>query len=365
MNNPTETPLLELRDLRTWFFTDIGIAPSVDGVSYAIRRGRTLGVVGESGCGKSVTALSIMRLIPSPPGRTVSGQVLFEGQDLGALSEREMRKIRGNRIGMIFQEPMTSLNPVYTVGNQISEAISLHLDLGPKETRDLAIDMLRQVGIPSPEKRIDDYPHQMSGGMKQRVMIAMALVCKPDLLIADEPTTALDVTIQAQILDLLNSLQKSLGMSILMITHDLGVVAEVSDDVAVMYAGKVVERGDARAIFRRPLHPYTIGLFRSLPSMSAARGGRLPTIPGMVPSPLDFPTGCRFRTRCPFATSACAESEPLLKEVGGGHAVACHFAAEIESGAKAATGPYIDGRTIVKSWRDGSIGESIRGGEAP
>ncbi|MFM8877639.1 MAG: ABC transporter ATP-binding protein [Verrucomicrobiota bacterium] len=356
--------ILTVRNLTTEFLTPAGHVRAVDEISFSIPRGGTVGLVGESGCGKSVTSLSIMRLVSSP-GVISTGEILFNGVDLAKVPETDMRRFRGNKISMIFQEPMTSLNPVYTVGNQISEAISLHLNLGPKETRDLAIDMLRQVGIPSPEKRIDEYPHQMSGGMKQRVMIAMALVCKPDLLIADEPTTALDVTIQAQILDLLNSLQKSLGMSILMITHDLGVVAEVSDDVAVMYAGKVVERGDARDIFRRPLHPYTIGLFRSLPSMSAARGGRLPTIPGMVPSPLDFPTGCRFRTRCPFATATCAQSEPTLKEVGGGHAVACHFASEIESGAKAATGPFIDGRTIVKSWSEGTIGESIRGGEAP
>jgi oligopeptide/dipeptide ABC transporter ATP-binding protein len=353
-------PILELRDLRTWFFTDAGIAPSVDGVSYAIRRGRTLGVVGESGCGKSVTALSVMRLIPNPPGRIVGGQVTFEGRNLASLSEPEMRRVRGNRIGMIFQEPMTSLNPVYTVGNQIMESIQLHLRLPDSEARSMAIEMLRKVGIPSPESRVDDYPHQMSGGMKQRVMIAMALVCNPNLLIADEPTTALDVTIQAQILDLLNELQRSLGMSILMITHDLGVVAEVSDDVAVMYAGKVVERSAAAPLFLSPKHPYTIGLFRSLPSLAGGRGGRLPTIPGMVPSPLEFPTGCRFRTRCPFATADCAQSEPMLEEVAPDHFVACHFTREVAAGTKAATGPFVDGRTIEKTWSQGALGENVR-----
>ncbi len=349
---PTPKPdgdvLLELQDVRTWFFTDAGVVPSVDGVSYRIRRGETLGVVGESGCGKSVTALSIMRLVPSPPGRTVSGRILFEGRDLVDLNDREMRRIRGNRIGMIFQEPMTSLNPVYTVGNQILEAIQLHLKLGPREARDLAIEMLAKVGIPSPALRIDDYPHQMSGGMKQRVMIAMALVCNPALLIADEPTTALDVTIQAQILDLLNQLKDDLGMSILMITHDLGVVAEVADSVCVMYAGKVVEYADVDTLFGEPLHPYTIGLFNSLPDVDAARGERLETIPGMVPSPLQFPTGCRFRTRCPFATAQCSAQEPPLKDVGNGHLVACHFAAEVAAGSQPRSGPFVDGRTIRK-----------------
>ncbi|MCB9506192.1 MAG: ABC transporter ATP-binding protein [Myxococcales bacterium] len=353
--------LLELDDLRTYFFTDAGIVPSVDGVSYSIRKGRTLGVVGESGCGKSVTALSIMRLVASPPGRIVGGRVNFQGRDLTKLSEREMRHVRGNDIGMIFQEPMTSLNPVYTVGNQIAESVELHMEVGPREARERSIEVLRKVGIPSPEKRIDDYPHQMSGGMKQRVMIAMALVCGPHLLIADEPTTALDVTIQAQILDLLNGLQSDLGMSILMITHDLGVIAEVSDDVVVMYAGKVVEQASVAQLFESPRHPYTQGLFRSLPDIGAPRGGRLRTIPGMVPSPLQFPSGCRFRTRCPFATADCSASAPALRDIGGGHAVACHYADEIHAGGKAETGPYTDGRTIRKVVSAGSISEVVDG----
>jgi peptide/nickel transport system ATP-binding protein/oligopeptide transport system ATP-binding protein len=341
--------LLELRDLQTYFFTDAGIVPSVDGVSYKIRRGETLGVVGESGCGKSVTALSIMQLVPKPAGRTVGGQILFEGRDLTQLSDREMRAIRGNEIGMIFQEPMTSLNPVYTVGNQIIEAIQLHMHRPAKEARELAIEMLAKVGIPSPDKRIDNYPHEMSGGMKQRVMIAMALVCNPALLIADEPTTALDVTIQAQILDLLNELQDEVGMSILMITHDLGVVAEVSDSVVVMYAGNVVEYADVDTLFVDPRHPYTMGLFRSLPDLGVERGARLPTIPGMVPSPLQFPTGCRFRTRCPFATERCSAERPVLKPVGDSeHLVACHYSDEVARGVKEETGPYNDGRIIRK-----------------
>jgi oligopeptide/dipeptide ABC transporter ATP-binding protein len=323
---PTEDDvLLELRDLKTYFFTDAGTMPSVDGVSYKIHRGKTLGVVGESGCGKSVTAMSILQLIPSPPGRIVGGQILFEGQDLTRLSIPEMRRIRGNRIAMIFQEPMTSLNPVYPVGDQIMESLILHLRKSPDEARKMGIDLLRQVGIPSPESRFDEYPHQLSGGMRQRVMIAIALACRPQLLIADEPTTALDVTIQAQILELIQSLQAEYGMSILLITHDLGVVAEYADHVAVMYAGKVVEYASARALFGGPAHPYTRGLFRSIPGVGPRRE-RLDTIPGMVPSPLNFPSGCRFRTRCPFATEVCGQEEPPLREVGVEHSVACHHA---------------------------------------
>ena len=256
--------LLELRDLKTYFYTDEGVARAVDGVSYVVKRGETLGVVGESGCGKSVTALSVMRLIADPPGKIVQGKILFEGTDLVTLPGEEMRRIRGNRIGMIFQEPMTSLNPVFTVGDQIIEAVVLHKGVSYQEGRDRAIEMLRKVGIPSPESRVDDYPHQMSGGMRQRVMIAMALSCDPDLLIADEPTTALDVTIQAQILELMRKLQDELGMSILLITHDLGVVAQNAQHVAVMYAGKVVEYSNTREVFANPRHPYTVGLFRSI-----------------------------------------------------------------------------------------------------
>ena len=354
--------ILELDKVRTYFFTDAGIVPSVDGVSYKIYKGETLGVVGESGCGKSVTALSIMQLIPSPPGRIVGGEIRFQGTDLTKLSDKQMRAIRGNQIGMIFQEPMTSLNPVYTVGNQIMESIFLHKRLAPREARDLAIEMLAKVGIPDPGKRVDEYPHQMSGGMKQRVMIAMALVCDPQLLIADEPTTALDVTIQAQILDLMNELQAGTGMSTLMITHDLGVIAEVADHVAVMYAGKVVEYADVVTLFEKPHHPYTIGLFSSLPNLEETRGARLPTIDGMVPSPLEFPSGCRFRTRCPFATEECSASEPPLKEVAPGHLAACHYTSEVVRDVKERTGPYIDGRTITK-FEDagGKIGERVDG----
>jgi oligopeptide/dipeptide ABC transporter ATP-binding protein len=320
--------LLELRDLKTHFFTDEGVAKAVDGVSYVVKRGETLGVVGESGCGKSVTALSVMKLIPDPPGRIVAGSIRFEGRDLAALTTEEMRRIRGNEIGMIFQEPMTSLNPVFTVGDQIIEAVVLHRGVPYGEGRARAIEMLRLVGIPSPESRVDDYPHQMSGGMRQRVMIAMALSCDPKLLIADEPTTALDVTIQAQILDLMNRLQRELGMSILLITHDLGVVAQNAHHVAVMYAGKVVEYSDVREVFGNPRHPYTVGLFRSIPKLGV-KVAKLDTIPGTVPSALEFPAGCRFHNRCPFAVARCSAEEPELRSLAPGHTVACHFAEEV------------------------------------
>ena len=323
MPDPGPQPLLELIDLQTHFFTDAGVARSVDGVSYAIYPGETLGVVGESGCGKSVTALSIMQLIPQPPGRIVGGQILFRGRDLSKLSDREMRSIRGKQISMIFQEPMTSLNPVYTVGDQIMETILIHeRDVTSKQARERAIEMLRKVGIPSPEKRVDEYPHQLSGGMRQRVMIAIALVCGPELLIADEPTTALDVTIQAQILELMNELQEDTGAAILLITHDLGVVAETCDRVVVMYAGKVAEYTDVHRLFERPAHPYTFALFQSLPDLEGPRGV-LPTIPGMVPSAVDFGSGCRFRDRCRFADAECAQ-EPEVREIEHGHFVACH-----------------------------------------
>ncbi len=335
--------VLEIKELQTYFFTDAGILPSVDGVSYSIPRGKTLGVVGESGSGKSVTAMSILRLIPEPPGKIVGGQILFKGRDLTKMSMAEMRKIRGNEISVIFQEPMTSLNPVYTVGDQIVEAILLHQDMDYPAARNLAIEMLTRVGIPSPQARIDEYPHQMSGGMKQRVMIAMALACNPELLIADEPTTALDVTIQAQILELIKTLQRERQMSVLFITHDLAVVAETCDHVAVMYAGRIVEYADVVTLFERPSHPYTQGLFHSIPSVKAAQAGavkeRLYMIPGMVPRPQDFPSGCRFRTRCIFATEQCAQRPPL-KDQGQGHQVACWYADEVAAGTKAETGPY-------------------------
>ncbi len=316
-------PLISIENLKTWFFTDEGVVKAVDGVTYDIPKGRTLGVVGESGCGKSVTALSILRLIPDPPGKIVEGRILMEGEDLLERAEKEMRKIRGNDISMIFQEPMTSLNPVFTVGDQIMEAIILHQKKSRKEARDMAIEFLDLVGIPSADVRIDEYPHQMSGGMKQRVMIAMALSCYPKLLIADEPTTALDVTIQAQILDLMNRLQKEFGMSILLITHDLGVVAEMARDVVVMYASKIVESGSVVDVFKNPVHPYTLGLFKSIP-MLGEKKETLDVIPGIVPNPLYFPSGCKFRTRCPLAQKECLE-EPPLETVAPGHQSACWF----------------------------------------
>ncbi len=318
--------LIQVKNLRTSFFTSDGEVRAVDGISFRIEEGKTLGLVGESGCGKSVTALSIMRLIPSPPGRVVGGEILYRGQDLLKLNGTAMRKIRGNEISMIFQEPMTSLNPVFTIGNQIGEAIHLHQGLRKRETREKTVEMLRLVKIADPEQRIHDYPHQLSGGMRQRVMIAMALSCNPSLLIADEPTTALDVTIQAQILDLMSELREKLGMSLLLITHDLGVVAEQADEVAIMYAGKIVERAEAREIFNRPLHPYTVGLLNSLPGTRGQKKKRLEAIPGVVPSPLDLPSGCRFRDRCPKAAGICAEAEPELAEKGKDHWVACYMA---------------------------------------
>jgi len=317
--------LIEVKNLTTSFFTADGEVRAVDGVSFEIEEGKTLGLVGESGCGKSVTALSILRLIPSPPGKIVGGQVLLRGRNLLELNRKEMRKMRGNEISMVFQEPMTSLNPVFTIGNQIAEAIRLHQGLGRRETREKVIEMLRLVKIADPEARISDYPHQLSGGMRQRVMIAMALSCNPSLLIADEPTTALDVTIQAQILELMKELQERLGMALLLITHDLGVVAEQAHEVAIMYAGKVVERALPKDIFSRPLHPYTVGLLASVPGIRGEKKKRLDAIPGVVPSPLELPGGCRFRDRCPKAGGICAGAEPELVEKQKGHWVACYM----------------------------------------
>lgn len=318
--------ILEIKNLKTAFRTDGGELIAVDDVSYDVYAGQTVGVVGESGCGKSVTALSVMRLIPNPPGRIAGGEIRFNGENLLDKSVAEMRHIRGNKISMIFQEPMTSLNPVFTIGDQIMESIILHQKLGKKDARVKAIEMLRLVGIPAPEKRVDDYPHQLSGGMRQRVMIAMALSCNPSLLIADEPTTALDVTIQAQILELIASLRQKLGMAVILITHDLGVVAEVCDYVVVMYAGKVVEQGAVEDIFLRPTHPYTRGLLNSLPSIAGKeKKKRLETIPGLVPNMLKLPRGCRFQDRCPNRIAKCAEIEPRLEGVDGseGHRAAC------------------------------------------
>ena len=317
-------PLLDVRGLRTQFFTDRGVVRAVDDVSFAIRPGQTLAVVGESGCGKSVTSLSIMRLVPQPPGRIVAGEIRFDGTDLLKLSERRMRKIRGNQISMIFQEPMTSLNPVFRVREQIGEVLRLHQGLDKAAAREKSIDLLRQVGIPSPESRVDDYPHQMSGGMRQRVMIAMALACDPRLIIADEPTTALDVTIQAQILELMDKLRRDTGTAVLLITHDLGVVAETAEHVVVMYAGRVVEEADARELFTNPLHPYTRGLMRSIPGVSeTGERERLEAIPGVVPSLLALPTGCKFNDRCRHAFERCFAEEPSLIDSRSGHTVRC------------------------------------------
>ena len=314
--------LIEIDDLKTSFFTSDGELRAVDGVSFEIAEGKTMGLVGESGCGKSVTALSTMQLIPKAAGRVVGGEIRYRGDNLLSFDETRMRDIRGNEISMIFQEPMTSLNPVFSVGAQIEEVIVLHQRMTKKDARDKAIEMLRLVKIPEPEIRIDDYPHQLSGGMRQRVMIAMALSCNPSLLIADEPTTALDVTIQAQILVLIEELQDELGMALLLITHDLGVVAEQADDVAIMYAGKIVERAVPGVIFSRPLHPYTVGLLKSIPGYSGVKK-KLEAIPGIVPSPLDLPAGCRFSDRCARAEDGCKEAEPELREVEAGHWVSC------------------------------------------
>jgi peptide/nickel transport system ATP-binding protein len=320
--------ILRLVDLKTYFFSRDGVVRAVDGVSYHIRRGETLGVVGESGCGKSVSALSILRLIPDPPGRIVGGQILFEGENLLLRSESAMRTVRGNEISMIFQEPMTSLNPVLTVGHQISEAVMLHQRLGRREAMEKSVEMLRLVHIPEAHRRVGEYPHQLSGGMRQRVMIAMALSCNPKVLIADEPTTALDVTIQAQILDLMLELQEKLGTAIVMITHDLGVIAEVARRVVVMYAGKKVEEAAVEELFEHPRHPYTRGLLASIPRLDAvvAQSGarsRLQEIKGMVPSLHHLPKGCLFEPRCPFATDQCREEYPPLLEQRPGHLAAC------------------------------------------
>ncbi|HZJ71358.1 MAG TPA: ABC transporter ATP-binding protein [Planctomycetota bacterium] len=327
--------LLHLDGLKTYFDLEEGTVRAVDGVSFALEKGETLGLVGESGCGKSVTAMSILQLNPVPPTRYESGRILFEGRDLLTLPVRELRAVRGNEIAMIFQEPMTSLNPVYTVGDQIGEVLELHRKMKPRESRLYSIEMLKKVGIPSPETRIDSYPHQMSGGMKQRVMIAMALACDPKLLIADEPTTALDVTIQAQILELLAKMQDELGMSILLITHSLGVVAETADHVAVMYAGRIVEYARTADLFAAPRHPYTFGLLQSLPEMHKPGAERLHEIAGTVPSPLSWPSGCRFRTRCFNAQPQCAEVDPQLVSGGAGRLLACHYPVGTEQAAAA------------------------------
>src|SRR3954469_13506143 len=330
----TEAPVLDVKGLQTVFFTNSGLFKAVDNVSFHVRRGETLAIVGESGCGKSVTALSVMRLVPDPPGRIVGGSIMLEGTDLVALDEHAMRQIRGNRISMIFQEPMTSLNPVMRIGDQITEAVRLHRPMGRKEAWEKAVEMLRLVRIPEPERRASEYPHQLSGGMRQRAMIAMALACRPALLIADEPTTALDVTIQAQILALVLELQNELGMGLILITHDLGVVAQTAQRVIVMYAGRKVEEASVDSLFANPRHPYTRGLMASIPALPTSgthAEARLAEIPGTVPALTRLPPGCAFAPRCAFALRRCHEEYPPLAAYGDDHLAACWRAAEMEA----------------------------------
>ena len=320
-------PLLSVRGLKTYFGTGEKTVKAIDGIDLDVFPGETLGIVGESGCGKTMTSLSVLRLLPKPQGRIEEGKILYRGRDITALPEEEMRSLRGGELAMIFQEPMTSLNPVYTVEKQILEAVRVHLKLSNKEAKTLAVEMLAKVGIPEPARRVRSYPHELSGGMRQRVMIAMALACKPKLLIADEPTTALDVTIQAQILELLKSLQKEFGMSVMVITHDMGVIADVTDRTVVMYAGKIVESTSTDELFARPLHPYTRGLLECIPRLNRDCD-RLSTIPGMVPSPRNLPAGCRFSNRCAFADDLCRRLQPEPREHGPGHLAACHHVDE-------------------------------------
>ena len=315
--------LMKVSGLATQFFTEDGVVKAVDGIEYDLEEGETLGLVGESGCGKSVSALSLLRLIPNPPGRIVGGEVMFEGQDLMKLSEEDMRHIRGNRISMVFQEPMTSLNPILTIGRQITEPLELHMGMTTQQAEERAIELLGLVGIPDAAARINDYPHQFSGGMRQRVMIAMALSCSPKLLIADEPTTALDVTIQAQVLELMQRAAKEVGASLIVITHNLGVVARYADRVNVMYAGKIIERGTAEEIYKNPRHPYTVGLLQSVPRLDEPRREKLNPIEGMPPDLVDLPPGCSFRARCTYAVDRCAEEVPPLASVGEDHLAAC------------------------------------------
>ncbi len=315
-------PLLSVKNLKTYFYTEEGVMPSVDGIDFDLAAGETLAIVGESGCGKSVTSLSIMRLVQTPPGKIVDGEILYNGEDLLKKSQKEMRAIRGNEISMIFQEPMTSLNPVFTVGSQIMDAYRIHQGLSKKEARERTIEMIRMVGIPSPEKVVDVYPHELSGGMRQRIMIAMALACRPKILIADEPTTALDVTIQAQIMHLLGEMKEKTGTSIILITHDLGVVAQIAQNVLVMYAGQVVEYAPVRDVYKDPLHPYTVGLLKSVPKLHQQTDS-LYNIRGMVPSPKDYPAGCRFCPRCEDVCEKCEKEQPPLFQLPDGRKVRC------------------------------------------
>ena len=325
-------PLLEVKNLKTWFYTPDGIVKAVNGVSYTLNEGEALGLVGESGCGKSVSAMSLMRLIPTPPGRIVEGEVLFDGKDLLKLNDEGIRRVRGNDIAMIFQDPMTSLNPVLTIGRQIAEAVELHKGMNRDQSRKRTIELLELVGIPAARSRVDDYPHQFSGGMRQRVMIAMALSCDPKLLIADEPTTALDVTIQAQILDLIGQLRKDLGMAVIMITHDLGVVAGVADKINVMYSGYIVESAPAEDLFTKPRHPYTLGLLRSIPRIDEPRKEKLIPIEGLPPDLIDAPQGCPFVPRCTYKIDRCVEENPSLEPFELGHSIACWV--EVTTGGK-------------------------------
>jgi oligopeptide transport system ATP-binding protein len=315
--------LLQVKDLQTQFFTQDGIVKAVDGVSFSLGEGETLGIVGESGCGKSVTVLSIMRLIPNPPGKTVGGQVLFDGEDLLKVDDEEIRRVRGNKIAMIFQDPMTSLNPVLTICRQVSESLELHLNMSKDAARKRSIELLELVGIPEAAKRIDNYPHQFSGGMRQRVMIAMGLSCNPQLLIADEPTTALDVTIQAQIIDLVKRLQQELGMAVIWITHDLGVVAGMCKRVIIMYAGNIIEQAPVEEVYANPRHPYALGLLASIPRLDAVRKSRLSPIEGLPPDLIDMPDACPFNPRCQYVQDICRQKKPQLRSVGPEHQIAC------------------------------------------
>ena len=327
--------LLEINDLATYFFTQEGVVKAVDGINYEVEEGEVLGVVGESGCGKSVSALSIMRLVANPPGRTVRGQVMFEGEDLLQMDDSEMRGVRGNKISMVFQEPMTSLNPVLTIGRQLTETLELHMGMTKAQSRARAAELLGLVGIPDAENRLKDYPHQFSGGMRQRVMIAMALSCNPRLVIADEPTTALDVTIQAQILELMQDLAAQFGTAMIIITHNLGVVARYAHRVIVMYAGKIIETGDAREIYHNPRHPYTLGLLASVPRLDERERARLEAIEGLPPNLVNLPKGCSFAPRCRFAYERCLEEEPSLSEVADNHNSSCWRAVELHELARA------------------------------
>jgi oligopeptide transport system ATP-binding protein len=324
-------PLLRVDNLRTVFSSARGPVTAVNGISFQVEAGETVGIVGESGCGKSVTALSLMRLVPDPPGKIVDGRIMFKDRDMLTLSERAMREVRGKEMAMIFQDPLTSLNPMIRIERQMVESLTLHMDMNRRQARDRAIEMLRLVGIPAPEKRIRDYPHQFSGGMRQRVVIAIALSCNPSLVLADEPTTALDVTIQAQILDVMKSLTREFNTAVLLITHDLGVVAGICKRILVMYAGSIVEEAPRRDIFYNPRHPYTIGLLKSVPRLDQPRAARLSQIEGVPPDLGRVPAGCPFHPRCPFATDRCRQETPLLRTVGTGHSIACHYDVTVEN----------------------------------